>query len=87
MEGKGDYNWNTGLLHNGASAYLHDPVTGAFTMIDDEEASEILRNIPALPGTNYIYSDCGDTKVSGKADPVKIIEKLTNAILALGGTV
>lgn len=76
MEGKGDYNWNTGLLHNGASAYLHDPVTGEFTMIDDEEVAVIIRNIPALPGTNYIYSDCGNTRVAGRADLGALLTKL-----------
>lgn len=76
MEGKGDYNWNTGLLHNGASSYLHNPVTGTFTMVDDEEATAILRNIPALPGTNYIYCDCGDTQVKGKADLRALLTKL-----------
>ena len=41
----------------------------------------------ALSGENVLYSDTGDTAVTGKADPTTIIEKLTNAILALGGNV
>lgn len=44
-------------------------------------------SIPALPGVNYIWADAGDVTVTGKADPVAIINKLTNAIVALGGTV
>jgi hypothetical protein len=43
--------------------------------------------ILALSGTNTIYSDTGDTQVSGKADLRVTIEKLTNAIIALGGKV
>lgn len=45
------------------------------------------QEIIALSGTNTIYSDTGDTTVSGKADPTAVIEKLTNAIIALGGNV
>lgn len=41
----------------------------------------------ALSGTNTLYSDTGDTQVSGRADPNAVIEKLTNAIIALGGNV
>ena len=41
----------------------------------------------ALAGTNYLYSDTGNTTVTGKADPAAVIEKLTNAIIALGGNV
>lgn len=47
------------------------------------EPQEIL----ALAGTNTIYSSTGDTEVSGKADPTAVIEKLTNAIIALGGNI
>ena len=45
------------------------------------------QEILALSGANTIYSDTGDTTVSGKADPSAVIEKLTNAIIALGGNV
>jgi hypothetical protein len=45
------------------------------------------QEILGLSGTNTLYSDTGDTDVSGKADPTSVIEKLTNAIIALGGNV
>lgn len=45
------------------------------------------QEIHALSGENILYSDTGDTTVTGKADPSAIIEKLTNAILSLGGNV
>ena len=43
--------------------------------------------VPALPGVNTIYADCGLVTVTGRADPVATIDKLTNAILALGGNI
>jgi len=45
------------------------------------------QEILALSGENTLYSDTGDTQVSGKADLRVTIEKLTNAIIALGGKV
>ena len=86
----GSYNWNTGVLDTGENGYYqHNPEDGIFTRINSISTyvPPIVRNIPALSGTNCLYSDCGDTEVKGKADPVKIIDKLTNAILALGGNV
>lgn len=43
--------------------------------------------ILALSGANILTSDCGNTTVTGKVDPTAAVEKLTNAIIALGGTV
>ena len=48
--------------------------------------------IQALAGTNYLHTNYaynGDRNntVTGKADPAAVIEKLTNAIIALGGNV
>lgn len=45
------------------------------------------QEIVALLGTNILYSNTGNTTVTGKADPTAIIEKLTNAIIALGGNI
>lgn len=45
------------------------------------------REVLALSGKNTLYSDTGDTTVTGRADPTAVIEKLTNAIIALGGNV
>ena len=86
----GSYNWRTGVLDSGKNGlYQHNLEDGSFAYIENIQnyVPPIVRNIPALPGTNYLYSDCGDTEVKGKSDPVKIIEKLTNAILSLGGNV
>jgi hypothetical protein len=40
--------------------------------------------VPALSGTNVLYADSGEITVTGKSDPVAIINKLTNAIISLG---
>lgn len=43
--------------------------------------------IPALSGVNTLWADTGEITVTGRADPIVVIEKLTNAIIALGGNV
>ena len=43
--------------------------------------------ILAVPGENVLCTDTGGTEVSGRADPTAVIEKLTQAIIALGGNV
>lgn len=70
---------STGELSTGAQVVypIAEPVTVQLT------PQEFL----GLSGTNTLYSDTGDTDISGKADPTAVIEKLTNAIIALGGNV
>ena len=43
--------------------------------------------IPALNGINNLWADSGLLTVSGKADPVARLERLENAILAMGANV
>lgn len=43
------------------------------------------QTIPALSGTNTIYTDTGDTIVSGRADPNTILQQLAQRIAALEG--
>lgn len=45
------------------------------------------QEVLALSGVNTLYGDTGNITVSGKADPTVVIQKLTNAIIALGGNV
>lgn len=84
----GSYNWQTGVLDTVEHGYFqHDPETNTFTEIDNIKTYVplIVRNIPALAGRNYLYSDCGDTTVSGGGDPNKYwAEKLAEqeAIIA-----
>ena len=55
---------------------------GAYTGYGDDPI-----NVIALDGVNTIWCDSGETTVKGKSDPSAVIEKLTNAIIALGGNV
>lgn len=59
----------------------------AFEPYEDAETFTPGETIPALPGTNVIFADAGIVTVTGRANPSAIIEKLTNAILSLGGNV
>lgn len=43
------------------------------------------QEILALSGTNTLYTDTGDTTVSGRADPNAIIQQLASRIAALEG--
>ena len=43
--------------------------------------------IPAASGLNTLYADNGDITVTGRTDPTAVINKLTNAIIALGGNI
>lgn len=69
---EGSYDWTNGILH--------DEAVGETTQLPAQK-------INALPGINILYSDTGDTTVVGRVNPVAVIEKLTNAIIALGGKV
>lgn len=44
------------------------------------------QEILALSGTNCLYSDTGDTQVTGKADPNAVIQDLYNKLNALSAT-
>lgn len=43
--------------------------------------------IPILSGKNTIWADNGNITVTGRADPITIIERLTLAIIALGANI
>ena len=81
----GSYNWQTGVLNCESGMFQCDPQTNTFTYIDNLSTyvPSVVRNIPAQSGVNYLYSDCGDTEVKGKADPVIIIEKQEARLAAL----
>ena len=67
----GSYDWNSGVL----------------TDANGEETKLTAQTIAALDGVNTLWVDVGTNTVTGKADPVAVINKLTNAILALGGNI
>ena len=63
------------------------PFTVCYELRDRITVQLTPQEILALAGTNCIFSNTGNTEVKGKADPAAIIEKLTNAIISLGGNV
>ena len=67
----GSFDWGTGIL-------------------TDENGIEYElspQQILGQSGLNTIYSSTGNTEVKGSSDPVAIIDKLTQAIISLGGNV
>lgn len=77
---EGSYNWTTGVFTDDAN---------------EKDTQFNPQPMPAYSGVNTFISRCnigGDivisnTTVKGKKDPVKVIENLTNAIIALGGNI
>lgn len=70
---------STGELSQGAQVVY---------LLEDPESIQLTpQELFALSGENVLYSNTGDTAVTGKADPTIMVERLTNAILALGGNV
>lgn len=63
------------------------PFTMVFVRAEPLTIQLTPREILALSGTNTLHSDTGDTEVTGRADPTAVLEKLTNAIIALGGNI
>lgn len=43
--------------------------------------------IMPVPGVNSLFADAGEIAVTGRADPAAALERLTNAIIALGGNI
>ena len=60
-----------------------NPVTVCYKLAEGSAYTVSPLSIPALPGTNTIYTDTGDTTVSGRADPTTILNKLAERIAAL----
>ena len=65
----------------------YDWTKGVLTDADGIETEMTPTEIRGLQGTNSLWCDVGNTTVNGKSDPTSVIEKLTNAIIALGGNV
>jgi hypothetical protein len=63
------------------------PVQICYKLTSPTKVQLTPQEVKALAGVNTIYSDTGDTIVTGKANPAAESEKLKNAILAMGGNV
>lgn len=64
-----------------------NPIQLAYKLAQPYAVQLTPQEVLALSGVNTLYSDTGDTVVTGRADPTAVIEKITNAILALGGNI
>ena len=67
----GNYDWTSGVLTD---------ENGNVTQLEG-------RKITALSGTNTLYSDTGDTQVTGRKDPISVIENQNERIAALEASV
>ena len=67
-------------LEIGAAATTFEPYKAVETFALGE-------TILGARGVNTFWADGGEVTVSGKADPVAIIEKLTQAVLAMGSNI
>ena len=63
------------------------PLTVVYELATPATVQMAPQQILALSSTNTVFSSTGDTTVTGRSNPTAIINKLTNAIVALGGTV
>jgi hypothetical protein len=89
---KTDYEPYRGGTHNvdfgkTVTGGTYDWTNGVLTDADGNETTLTPTEIRGLQGTNSLWCDVGNTTVNGKSDPTSVIEKLTNAIIALGGNV
>ena len=62
-----------------------NPVTFVYLLASPTTVQLTPQEMLALSGENTIYTDTGDTTVSGRADPNAIIQQLTARIAALEG--
>ena len=67
-------------LEYGTAATAYEPFKGI-------ETFPVGETVLGVSGVNTIWADNGEITVTGRADPVAIIEKLTNAIISLGGNI
>lgn len=92
-DGEGSYNWNTGVLTDTAAGWIYqlDPETGAFTQVGETGDIEAgiytpasVEVLPAASGKNLVYTVTESaevactTTVSGRLDPLPLLEKLQN---------
>lgn len=67
----GKFDWKTGVLTD---------ENGEMTQLEPQQ-------IRGISGVNTVYSNTGETEVTGRTDLVAYMEKMRNAILSLGGNV
>ncbi len=87
-------NKNEVQIEIGSQSTYYEPYSDEKFEASGDAAGEFItvNGIVGRAGVTTVYAKNGrgevtDVKVSGKADPVSIIEKLTNAVISLGGNV
>lgn len=79
----------TRLLDNTVDSFeaflAENPVTFVYLLASPTTVQLTPQEMLALSGENTIYTDTGDTTVSGRADPNAVIQQLTARIAALEG--
>ena len=78
---------STTLNYIECGIFVGDVSIADFEPYREPETFAVGEPITAIQGVNTLYADAGLVTVKGKADPVAIINKLTNAILSLGSNV
>lgn len=77
------------LLDNTVDSFkaflAENPITFVYLLASPTTVQLTPQEMLALSGENTIYTDTGDTTVSGRADPNAIIQQLTARIAALEG--
>ena len=85
-----DDRWTVVTKFNALAKSLYDagtPLIAVYELKTPITVQLTPQEVKALAGVNTIYSDTGDTTVTGKTSPATEIEKLKNAILAMGANV
>lgn len=67
-------------LEVGNTATEFEPYNGAIFPMTENADGVPVATVPALAGINHLWVDDGELTVTGKADPVAIIHKLSNAL-------
>lgn len=78
--------WSDIQVEIGDTATAYEPYSGqTHTAQPDAADSYDWADIRGLPGVNTFWCDAGTLTVTGRADPTAELERLKNAVLALGG--
>lgn len=76
---KGDVHVIRVQIEAGDTPTAYEPYQGKTYTAEPSEAAEeyTWQNIPALPGINTLYSDCGHITVTGRKDLITLLQKFT----------
>lgn len=87
------YDWKHGIFSDSwGDMYWYNATTQQWEYLGLEGDVDVSgykgqHDILALPGVNTLFSNTGNTTVTGRKDLIKVVEDLTNAIVAMGDNV